>query len=48
MVGCGYVQIPIIPGTYETTVGTWKPLAGLNSKVSEFFLGGSSKVKNIQ
>jgi hypothetical protein len=34
MIGCGFIDIPITPGTFETSVETWKPLAGLQSKVS--------------
>lgn len=46
--GCGYAKIPNDPGYYEIKVETWKPHLDTKSKISEFFLGGLIKTKNLE
>jgi hypothetical protein len=47
LVGCGFIEIPRQPGTHLVSTKTWKPIGGLHSRVSEFFIGGSTKVKHL-
>jgi hypothetical protein len=47
LVGCGFIEVPRQPGTHKVSARTWKPIGGLHSRVSEFFIGGSTKVKHI-
>lgn len=48
LVGCGFIEIPRQIGLHKVSAKTWKPIGGLQSRVSEFFIGGSTKVKHLQ
>jgi hypothetical protein len=45
--GCGFVEVPRQMGTHDILCKTWRPFGGLYSRMSEFFIGGSTKVKNL-
>ena len=48
MHGCGFVNIPSKEGLHILKSETWKPALEPRSKVSEFFLGGLIRPKNLQ
>lgn len=48
MHGCGFTKIPNTEGTHTIHVPTWKPMLDIKTKVSEFFLGGMIKPKNVE
>lgn len=48
MHGCGFVVLPSKAGYHQLSVETWRPVADLKTKISEFFLGGLIKVKDIE
>lgn len=48
MHGCGFINIPAFPGTHVIETQTWKPTIDLKTRISEFFLGGLIRAKNIE
>ena len=42
------IEVPHAPGFHEISVRTFKPNDDLYTKVFQFFLGGSIKVKEFQ
>jgi hypothetical protein len=48
MHGCGFTKIPSTPGLHMLEVETWKPTVDLQTRISEFYLGGLIKPKNIE
>ena len=48
MHGCGFVTIPYYPGSHIIEIETWKPTIDLRTRISEFFLGGLIRAKNIE
>lgn len=48
MHGCGFVNIPSKEGTHIIKTDTWRPNLDNKSQVSEFFLGGLIRPKEIE
>lgn len=48
MHGCGFVNLPSKEGSFELKSQTWKPSLTPSSKLSEFFLGGLIRPKNLE
>ncbi|CAD8155668.1 unnamed protein product [Paramecium octaurelia] len=45
--GYGFIEIPHTPGFHELTMKTYRPNDDLYTRVYEFFLGGGTKVKDL-
>ena len=46
--GYGFVHFPLQPGFHKLKCTTWKPVGNLYSKIHSYFLGGSTRIIQLE